>query len=158
MYIIILNYTFELLFDPQGFSLGALLGLKTGLHRVHGPSMVLPAMKQKLTISAGQLVMLLPTILELLLLLSNPSVNLLAQLAQLQLSPQHLKMLSFCAQNFSPITLFSSCSRAPSASSKAPCSSSFSTSSLLLCLSSSWMDRPPSPSWSSRSLISSARF
>ena len=32
------------------------------------------------------------------------------------------------------------------------------TWSLLLCLSSSWMDLPPSPSWSRRSLISSARF
>merc|ERR1719225_515198 len=55
-------------------------------------------------------------------------------------------------------TLFSSCSRVPSASSRAPCSSSFSCSSLLLCLSRSWMERPPSPSWSRRSLISSARF
>merc|ERR1719284_946326 len=55
-------------------------------------------------------------------------------------------------------TLFSSCSRVPSASSRAPCSSSFSVSILLLCLSSSWMERPPSPSWSRRSLISSARF
>ena len=57
MYIIILNYTFELLFDPQGFSLGALLGLKTGLHRVHGPRMVLAVIKRMLTI-AGQHVML----------------------------------------------------------------------------------------------------
>ena len=30
--------------------------------------------------------------------------------------------------------------------------------SLLRCLSNSWMERPPSPSWSRRSLISSARF
>merc|ERR1719153_244273 len=50
-------------------------------------------------------------------------------------------------------TLFSSCSRVPSASSRAPCSSSFSCSSLLLCLSRSCMERPPSPSWSSKSLI-----
>merc|ERR1719166_798800 len=55
-------------------------------------------------------------------------------------------------------TLFSSASRAPSASSRADWSSSFSVSSLLLCLSSSWIDLPPSPSWSRRSLISSARF
>merc|ERR1719445_1659931 len=55
-------------------------------------------------------------------------------------------------------TLFSSCSRVPSASSRAPCSSSFSCSRRRLCLSRSWMERPPSPSWSRRSLISSARF
>merc|ERR1719273_822482 len=55
-------------------------------------------------------------------------------------------------------TLFSSASREPSASSRACCSSSFSVSRRLLCLSSSWMERPPSPSWSRRSLISSARF
>merc|ERR1711963_792747 len=55
-------------------------------------------------------------------------------------------------------TLFSSCSSAASASSRAAWSSSFSTSRRLLCLSSSWMERPPSPSWSSKSLISSARF
>ena len=55
-------------------------------------------------------------------------------------------------------TLFSSCSRAASASSRAPWSSSFSTSRRRRCLSSSWIERPPSPSWSRRSLISSARF
>merc|ERR1719234_1406363 len=55
-------------------------------------------------------------------------------------------------------TLFSSCSRVPSATSRAPCSSSFSCSRRRLCLSRSWMERPPSPSWSRRSLISSARF
>merc|ERR1719322_1310059 len=55
-------------------------------------------------------------------------------------------------------TLFSSCSKAASASSRAAWSSSFSTSKRLRCLSSSWMERPPSPSWSRRSLISSARF
>merc|ERR1719412_1838141 len=55
-------------------------------------------------------------------------------------------------------TLFSSASRADSASSRAACSSSFSHSSLRRCLSSSWMERPPSPSWSRRSLTSSARF
>merc|ERR1719381_154609 len=55
-------------------------------------------------------------------------------------------------------TLFSSCSRVPSASSRAPWSSSFSCSRRRLCLSRSWMERPPSPSWSRRSLISSARF
>merc|ERR1719410_2177830 len=55
-------------------------------------------------------------------------------------------------------TLFSSASRAPSASSRAAWSSSFSASSLLRCLSSSCMERPPSPSWSRRSLTSAARF
>merc|ERR1719384_2282881 len=55
-------------------------------------------------------------------------------------------------------TLFSSASRADSASSRAACSSSFSASRRRLCLSSSWMERPPSPSWSRRSFTSSARF
>merc|ERR1719357_1028197 len=62
------------------------------------------------------------------------------------------------SSNWARRTLFSSCSRVPSASSRAPCSSSFSCSRRRLCLSRSWMERPPSPSWSRRSLISSARF
>lgn len=52
-------------------------------------------------------------------------------------------------------TLFSSCSRAASASSRAACSSSFSTSRRFLAFSISWMLRPPSPIWSRRSLTSS---
>lgn len=52
-------------------------------------------------------------------------------------------------------TLFSSCSRAASASSRAAWSSSFSTSSRLRAFSISWMFRPPSPIWSSKSLTSS---
>merc|ERR1719474_147970 len=44
----------------------------------------------------------------------------------------------------------SSFSGVPSASSRAPCSSSFSCSRRRLCLSRSWMERPPSPSWSRR--------
>ena len=51
-------------------------------------------------------------------------------------------------------TLFSSCSRAPSASLSAASSSSFSDSSLFLILSISWMERPPSLIWSMMSLIS----
>ncbi len=54
-------------------------------------------------------------------------------------------------------TLASSCSKAPSASSRADCSSSFSISRRLRLLSSSWTLRPPSPSWSVRSWISSAK-
>merc|ERR1719429_234907 len=52
-------------------------------------------------------------------------------------------------------TLFSSCSRVPSASSRHPCSSSFSCSRRRLCLSRSWMERPPRTrllsSWTSSS-------
>merc|ERR1719350_2554118 len=69
-----------------------------------------------------------------------------------------ISCLTWPSSSWALSTLFSSASRDPSASSRAPCSSSFSVSILLLCLSSSWMERPPSPSWSSRSLISSARF
>merc|ERR1719175_373260 len=51
-------------------------------------------------------------------------------------------------------TLFSSCSRVASASSRADWSSIFSASSLLRILSISWMERPPSVIWSMMSLIS----
>merc|ERR1719175_246906 len=51
-------------------------------------------------------------------------------------------------------TLFSSCSRAPSASESAASSSSFSASKRFLILSISWMERPPSLIWSMMSLIS----
>merc|ERR1719273_816749 len=54
-------------------------------------------------------------------------------------------------------TLFSSCSRAPSASDRAASSSIFSASSLFLILSISWMERPPSVIWSRMSLISLER-
>merc|ERR1719189_1534691 len=61
---------------PQTLGLGALLRLKRGLHGVHGSGMVLAS------------------ILELLLLLGDLAVNLLLDLAQLQLSSQHLVLLS----------------------------------------------------------------
>jgi len=73
---------------------------------------------------------------------------------------------SFCARAFSIScliwvnsreslnTLFSSCSKAPSASERAASSSIFSASSLFLILSISWMDLPPSVIWSIMSLIS----
>merc|ERR1719229_2006730 len=61
---------------PQTLGLGALLRLKGGLHGVHGSGMVLAS------------------ILELLLLLGNLAVDLLLDLAQLQLSSQHLVLLS----------------------------------------------------------------
>merc|ERR1712020_291775 len=54
-------------------------------------------------------------------------------------------------------TLFSSCSRAPSASSRAAWSSIFSASKRFLILSISWMERPPSLIWSIMSLISLER-
>lgn len=44
-----------------------------------------------------------------------------------------------------------------SASSRASCNSSFSTSNFFLAFCSSWTLRPPSPSWSTNSLISSVR-
>merc|ERR1719422_2426538 len=54
-------------------------------------------------------------------------------------------------------TLFSSCSRVASASSRADCSSIFSASRRFLILSISWMERPPSLIWSMMSLISLER-
>lgn len=63
--------------------------------------------------------------------------------------------MQVCDEATPPHTLFSSCSKAASASSRAACSSSFSTSRRLRAFSTSWMLRPPSPIWSSRSLTSS---
>merc|ERR1719370_117497 len=54
-------------------------------------------------------------------------------------------------------TLFSSCSRVASASSRADWSSIFSASRRFLILSISWMQRPPSLIWSMISLISLER-
>merc|ERR1719245_394581 len=69
-----------------------------------------------------------------------------------------ISCLTWPSSSWARRTLFSSCSSAASASSRAAWSSSFSTSSLRRCLSSSWMERPPSPNWSSKSLTSSAKF
>merc|ERR1712079_992151 len=69
------DLTLKLLLDPQTLGLGALLRLKGSLHGVHGSGMVLAS------------------ILELLLLLGDLTVNLLLDLAQLQLSSQHLVLL-----------------------------------------------------------------
>merc|ERR1719195_1772962 len=71
----LVDLTLKLLLDPQTLSLGALLRLKGGLHGVHGSGMVLAS------------------ILELFLLLSDLAVDLLLDLSQLQLSSQHLVLL-----------------------------------------------------------------
>merc|ERR1719195_2405384 len=72
----LIDLTLQLLLDPQTLGLGALLRLKGGLHGVHGSGMVLAS------------------ILELLLLLGDLAVDLPLDLAQLQLSSQHLVLLS----------------------------------------------------------------
>merc|ERR1711868_232720 len=72
----LVNLSLQLLLDSQSLSLGTLLRLKTGLHGVHCPGMVL----------AG--------VLELLFLLSNLAVNLLLDLSKLQLSSENLVLLS----------------------------------------------------------------
>merc|ERR1719297_304967 len=66
----------QLLLDSETLSLGALLGLEGGLERLHGTAVVLAS------------------VVELLLLLGNLAVHLLPDLAQLQLSSQHLVLLS----------------------------------------------------------------
>merc|ERR550534_3386545 len=71
----LVNVALKLLLDPQRLGLGALLGLKAGLHGVHGASMVLPA------------------VLELLFLLCDPAVDLLADLAKLQRGAENLVLL-----------------------------------------------------------------
>merc|ERR1719412_3537909 len=69
------EWIFQLLLDPEGFSLVALLSLQGGLHRLHGAGVVLPG------------------VVELLLLLGHPAVDLLAHLSKLKLGPQHLVLL-----------------------------------------------------------------
>merc|ERR1712112_169817 len=72
----LVDLSLQLLLDSQSLSLGTLLRLKTGLHGVHCPGMVL----------AG--------VLELLFLLSNLAVNLLLDLSKLKLSSENLVLLS----------------------------------------------------------------
>merc|ERR1719410_2765755 len=56
-----------------------------------------------------------------------------------------ISCLTLASSSWARSTLFSSISRVASASSRAPCSSSFSVSSILLCLSRAWMERPRPP-------------
>merc|ERR1719225_346902 len=71
----LVDVALELLLDPQRLGLGALLRLEAGLHGVHGARVVLAA------------------VLELLFLLSNPAVDLLADLAKLQRGAEDLVLL-----------------------------------------------------------------
>merc|ERR1712117_412958 len=72
----LIDLRLKLLLDSQTLSLGTLLRLKRGLERLHGTSMVLTS------------------IVELLFLLSNSSVNLLFDLSKLKLSSEDLVLLS----------------------------------------------------------------
>merc|ERR1719193_2935001 len=63
------------LLDPQGLTLGLLLGLKRSRHGLHGASVVLPG------------------VVELLLLLGHAPVNLLLDLSKLQLGTKDLVLL-----------------------------------------------------------------
>merc|ERR1719211_246984 len=71
----LVDLSLQLLLDPQTLSLGALLSVEGGLERLHGTAVVLTG------------------VVELLLLLGNPAVNLLLHLSQLQLSAEHLVLL-----------------------------------------------------------------
>merc|ERR1719481_1819424 len=71
----LVDLSLESLLDTESFSLGLLLRLQGGGHRLHGALMVLPG------------------IVELFLLLSDPPVNLLLGLSQLELCPQDLVFL-----------------------------------------------------------------
>merc|ERR1719210_500033 len=68
-----------------------------------------------------------------------------------------ISCLTWVSSSWHLSTLFSSCSRAPSASDRAASSSIFSASIHLQILSISWMERPPSLIWSMMSLISLER-
>merc|ERR1719479_108243 len=71
----LVDFSLQLLLDPQTLGLGALLGVEGGLERLHGATVVLTG------------------VVELLLLLGNPAVNLLLHLPQLQLGAEHLVLL-----------------------------------------------------------------
>ena len=73
------------LLDPQGLTLGPLLGLKRGRHGLHGTSVFLPG------------------VVELLLLLGHAPVDLLLDLSKLQLGTKILPlfMLAMAASSSS---------------------------------------------------------
>ena len=71
----LVDVSLVLLLDPERLLLGPGLSLKGGLHGLEGTLVVLPA------------------VLELLLLLLDPPVDLLPHLGHLQLGPQHLVLL-----------------------------------------------------------------
>merc|ERR1719367_494059 len=71
----LVDVALELLLDPQRLSLCLLLRLHGRRHGLHGTCVVLPG------------------VVELFLLLSNPAVNLLLGLAKLKGGPQHLVLL-----------------------------------------------------------------
>merc|ERR1719225_1753352 len=71
----LVDLALESLLNPQGLTLGLLLGLKRGRHGLHGTSVVLPG------------------VVELLLLLGHAPVNLLLDLSKLQLGTKDLVLL-----------------------------------------------------------------
>ena len=103
----------------------------------------------------------LPSISELLLLLLDPLIYFFLKLSQLQLSPENFIFFLFkgrlCFLQTILQTLLFHLTR-QEVRWQGMLSGVLQTSRRLLCFSSSWMDLLPSPSWSSKSLISSARF
>merc|ERR1740123_1885631 len=71
----LVDFSLQLLLDPETLSLVALLGVEGGLQGLHGAAVVLTG------------------VVELLLLLANPAVDLLLHLSQLQLGAEHLVLL-----------------------------------------------------------------
>merc|ERR1719266_3059678 len=69
----LVDVTLKLLLDAESLSLGLLLGLQRGLHRLHGVGVVLASVVE--------------------LLLRNLAIDLLPDLAELQGGPQHLVLL-----------------------------------------------------------------
>merc|ERR1711872_1186180 len=129
----LVDVALELLLDPQRLGLGALLRLEAGLHGVHGACVVLAAQ-------------------------GNVKIRRDKNERKNQKAKKNHRLFSN-SSSFSAILRSISWRTWPSSrEARRTLFSSCSTASLLLCLSSSWMERPPSPSWSSRSLISSARF
>merc|ERR1719431_2399997 len=113
----LVDLTLKSLLDMEGLTLGLLLSLQGSRHGLHGTGMVLPG------------------VVELLLLLSHTPVDLLLHLSELELGAENLVLLLLKgslgllqSSSWARRTLFSSCSRVPSASSRAragrgePCS------------------------------------
>merc|ERR550534_2935243 len=74
-FLVLLNSSLQLLLDAESLTLGSLLGLNGSSQGLHGAGVVLPG------------------VVELLLLLSNTSVNLLPHVGELQLGAEHLVFL-----------------------------------------------------------------
>ena len=88
----LVDVSLKLLLDAECLGLRLLLRLHRGLHGFHGTAVVLPV-KLPSRLAFWKTSTISPGVVELFLLLCNPTINLLLGLAELEGSPQHLVLL-----------------------------------------------------------------